>query len=136
MRRITGLRSLGLGVMLTISVVSWGLAGGPSQAPVQPYTGQIREITIDQCGLQPGTCAGSMVLTQAGGQEVALAIQPETWMRRGNHVVHLEDVGIGNYVTVQATPRPHEPRRSFGFASRVGSSIGERPLTLEEANTP
>jgi hypothetical protein len=49
----------------------------------QPYTGQVREIKIDQCGLQPGTCEGSMVLAQARGQQVSLAIPSGAPIQRG-----------------------------------------------------
>jgi hypothetical protein len=41
------------------------VASAAPQAAVQPYTGQIREIKIDQCGLEPGTCERSLVLAQA-----------------------------------------------------------------------
>jgi hypothetical protein len=68
----------------------------------------VREIKIDQCGLQPGTCEGSIVLEQSGGQEVALAIQPGTPIQRGDQLVHLDELGIGNYVRAQATPLPNE----------------------------
>ncbi len=88
-----GLTVLGLGAMLAVGVGSWGVAGAASQAPLQTYTGQVREIKIDQCGLQPGTCEGSMVLEQSGGQEVALAIQPGTRIQRGDQLVHLDELG-------------------------------------------
>ena len=134
-RMKTGLTVLGLGAMLVVGVGSWGVAGAASQAPVQTYTGQIREIKIDQCGLQSGTCEGSMVLEQSGGQEVVLAIQPGTRIQRGDQLVHLEELGIGNYVTVQAAPlsdEAGEPERDGNI--EVGTSMGERPLTLQEAN--
>ena len=130
-----GLTALGIGILLMGSVVVPGVAGAAPQASVQQYTGQIREIKIDQCGLQPGTCEGSLVLEQSGGQEVALAIQPGTKIKRGDQLVHLEELGIGNYVRAQAAPLPNDagnmPRNGN---SRVGTSMGERPLTLDEAN--
>jgi hypothetical protein len=94
--------SLGIAALLTTGIGTWG---GASAAP-QPrsFTGQVREIKIDQCGLEPGTCAGSLVLAQAMGQEVDLAIPAGTMIQRGNRQVHLEELGIGNYVMVQATP--------------------------------
>ena len=132
-----GLTALGLGTMLVVSVGSWGVASAASRAPVQMYTGQVREIKIDQCGLQPGTCEGSIVLEQSGGQEVALAIQPGTPIQRGDHRVHLEELGVGNYVRAQAALLPTEvgnlPRDENG---KVGTSMGERPLTFHEANEP
>jgi hypothetical protein len=126
-----GLTALGLGALLTVSVGVWGMAGA-AQAPVRPYTGQVREIKINQCGLEPGTCEGSLVLAQAGGQQVALAIPSRTAIQRGDQRVHLEEVDIGNYVTVQAAPLPSEPLE--WDESRVGTSAGERPLRLDETN--
>jgi hypothetical protein len=140
MRRKTvqrGLMVLGLGVLLTLGVGTWGVAGAAPQASVQPYTGQVRQIKIDQCGLEPGTCEGSLVLAQPGGQEVALAIPPGTPIQRGDQHVHLEEVGIGNYVYVTAQAVPLHS--TAGEVSRdgngkVGTSMGERPLRLEETN--
>ena len=130
-----GLTVLGIGTLVMGSVVVPAVAGAAPQASVQQYTGQIREIKIDQCGLQPGTCESSLVLEQSGGQEVALAIQPGTKIQRGDQLVHLEELGIGNYVRAQAAPLSHDvgnmPRNGN---SRVGTSMGERPLTLDEAN--
>jgi hypothetical protein len=78
------------------------VANAATQAQAQSYTGQVREIKIDQCGLEPGTCAGSLVLAQARGQQVDLAIPAGTTIQRGNQRVHLEELGVGNYVMVQA----------------------------------
>jgi hypothetical protein len=136
------LMSLGLGAMLTVGVGSWGVANAATQAPVQSYTGQVREIKIDQCGLEPGTCAGSLVLAQAGGQQVDLAIPAGTAIQRGDRRVHLEELGVGNYVMVQAVPLPSETGNPLGFGldevsrsgDRVGTSMGERPVTLKESS--
>jgi hypothetical protein len=102
-----GLTVLGLGTML-VFVGAWGVASAASQGQVQSFTGQVREIKIDQCGLEPETCAGSLVLAQAGGQQVALAIPAGTTMQRGDERVHLEELGIGNYVMVQAARQPSD----------------------------
>ena len=128
-----GLAVLGLGALLTVNVGVWGMAGAAAQAPVRPYTGQVREIKIHQCGLEPGACEGSLVLAQAGRQQVALAIPSGTLIQRGDQLVHLADVGVGNYVTVQAAPLPSEPLK--WDESRVGTSAGERPLRLDETNS-
>jgi hypothetical protein len=137
------LMSLGLGALLTVGVGSWGMASAAPQAPVRPYTGQVREIKIDHCDLQPGTCEGSMVLAQVGGQQVALAIPSGTAIQRGDQRVHLEELGIGNYVTVQAMPLPNETTGGVDFFTgevsrtgniHVGTGIGERPPTLEESS--
>jgi hypothetical protein len=128
-----GLTALGLGALLTVSVGVWGMAGAAAQAPVRPYTGQVREIKIHQCGLEPGACEGSLVLAQAGRQQVVLAIPSGTLIQRGDQLVHLAEVGVGNYVTVQAAPLPSEPLE--WDESRVGTSAGERPPRLDETNS-
>jgi len=93
---------LGLAALLTAGGGTWAVASAASQA--QSYAGQVREVNIDQCGMEPGTCEGSLVLAQARGQEVDLAIPVGTTIQRGNTRVHLEELGIGNYVMVQAVP--------------------------------
>jgi hypothetical protein len=105
-----GLTALGLGTMLVLGVGAWGVASAASQAQVQSYVGQVREIKIDHCGLEPGTCAGSLVLAQARGHQVDLAIPVGTTIQRGNQRVLLEELGVGNYVMVQATPLSPSPQ--------------------------
>jgi hypothetical protein len=56
-----------LGTILVVSWVPLGIAGEQRQAPIHQYTGQIQSIKIDRCGLQPGTCEGSIVLKLQGG---------------------------------------------------------------------
>jgi hypothetical protein len=102
-----GLTVLGLGTMLVVGAGAWGMAAA-QPAPSQTYRGQVREITIDQCGLEPGTCEGSLVLAQARGQEVTLPIPTGATLQRGDERVHLEQLGIGNYVMVQAAPVPSD----------------------------
>jgi hypothetical protein len=104
------LMGLGLGALLTVVMGAWGIAGAAQQAPVQQYTGQVREIKIDQCGLETGTCEGSLVLAQARGQQIDLAIPTGTTIQRGDQRVHLEELGVGNYVMVQATPLSPVPQ--------------------------
>jgi hypothetical protein len=83
------------------------LAGGASSVKVQPYEGQIRSIRIDKCGLQPGTCEGSIILARAGGGgEVNLAVKPGTWLKRGDQFVTIDELGVGNYVKVEAMQIP------------------------------
>ena len=98
------LMGVGLAALLTVGVGTWGVANAAPQGQAQAYTGQVREIKIDQCGLEPGTCAGSLVLAQARGQEIDLAIPAGFTIQRGNQRVHLEELGVGNYVMVQAAP--------------------------------
>jgi hypothetical protein len=155
MSRKNMLMMLGLGVMLAVGGVARGAAAAqPStdaspqhwtpqaSAPqtAQPYTGQVESIKIDHCDLQPGTCEGSLVLAQAGGQEVTLAIPARTAIQRGEQRVYLEDLGVGNYITVQATLLATEPPQRLSLeggvprdGDRVGATMGERPVTLREA---
>ena len=128
------LTTLGLGALLTAGIGVGRVAGAASQASPRPYTGQVQAIRIDHCDLQPGTCEGSLVLAQAGGQEVALAIPAGTTIARGTQRVHLEDLGIGNYVTVEALPlvgKTAPAARDGG--SQVGTNMGERTPTFGEA---
>jgi hypothetical protein len=89
------LMSLGLGAILVVSMGAWGIAGPAPQAPVQPAPRQVREIKIDQYGLEPGTWAGSLALEQPRDQEVALALPAGTAIQRGEQPVHLAAVGHG-----------------------------------------
>ena len=109
-RVMRGLTVIGLGAMLTGCMGAWGVASSAAQGPVQSYTGQVRAIKIDQCGLEPGTCEGSLVLAQARGQAVDLAIPAGTAIQRGGQRVHLEELGVGNYVMVQAAPLSPVPQ--------------------------
>jgi len=125
-----------LGVVLLCTAlcggwVSRGSAGAPPPTPVKQYTGQIKSIKIEKCGLQPGTCEGSVILAQPGGQEVTLAIQPGTWLKRGDQLVLIDELGVGNYVTAQATPLPATAPRE----GTVGSNPGERTITLEDVTS-
>jgi hypothetical protein len=100
----SGLAVLGLGTMLVLGAGSWGMATAAPQAPAQTYTGQVESINIDHCDQQPGTCAGSLVLAQANDQQVDLAIPAGTVIQRAGERVHLDELGVGNYVMVQAAP--------------------------------
>jgi hypothetical protein len=88
-----------------------------------PYEGQIRSIQIDKCGLEPGSCEGSVILAQAGGAgEVRLAIQPGTWLKRGDQLVTIEELGVGNYVKVEAVQIPAQPLQQITVLSAGRSS--------------
>jgi hypothetical protein len=104
------LMGFGLAALLTVGVGTYGVASAAAPGQAQSYTGQVREIKIDQCGLEPGTCAGSLVLAQARGYHVDLAIPVGTMIQRGDQRVHLDELGIGNYVMVQAAPLSPSPQ--------------------------
>jgi hypothetical protein len=83
------------------------MAGTPAKAAVQPYEGQIKSIKVEKCGLQPGSCEGSIILARAGGAgEVTLAVKPGTWLKRGDQFVTIDELGVGNYVKVEAVQIP------------------------------
>jgi hypothetical protein len=91
----------------SLAPVASVMAGAASPAKVQPYEGQIRSVKIDKCGLQPGSCEGSVILARAGGAgEVTLAIKPGTWLKRGDQVVTIDELAVGNYVKVEAVQIP------------------------------
>ena len=97
-------------IALSCALVSLMMAGAASKAAVQPYEGQIKSIKIDKCGLQPGTCEGSVILAPVGGAgEVTLAIKPGTWLKRGANFVTIDELGVGNHVKVEAVQLPGEP---------------------------
>jgi hypothetical protein len=129
MNRIATL--IGVGVLGVTFIVGWGTPGSAGQrqgTPVRQYSGQVQSIKIDRCGLEPGTCEGSIVLKLQDGREVALAIQPGTWIKRGDQLVLIDELAVGNYLRAQAMPLPATAPRE----GTVGSSPGERALTLEE----
>ena len=114
------------GMCLLCMVLSWGVvslaqAGAPAKAPVQPYEGQIKSIRVDKCGLQPGSCEGSVILARAGGAgEVTLAIKPGTWLKRGTQLVTIDELGVGNYVKVEAVQIPGQQLQQITILSTGG----------------
>jgi hypothetical protein len=113
-------------ILLLCSVFSLALiasvtAGGGYSAKMQPYEGQIKAIKVEKCGLQPGSCEGSVILARgSGGDEVTLAIKPGTWLKRGDQVVTIDELGIGNYVKVEAVQIPGEPLQRITILSSEG----------------
>jgi hypothetical protein len=107
MRGIRTTLVLLLCAMCSLALVASTMAGGGYSAKAQPYEGQIKSVKIDKCGLQPGSCEGSVILAKAaGGEEVTLAIRPGTWLKRGDQLVTIDELGIGNYVKVEAVQLP------------------------------
>jgi hypothetical protein len=87
---------------LAMGGVAWGSAG--EQRWTQ-YWGQVKSITIDRCGQRPGLCEGTMVLRPRRGREVILAIRPGMWIKRGDRLVLLEELRVGDQIHVQAFER-------------------------------
>ena len=107
MKRMRTMIILLLCTALSVAFTASAMAGAASTAKVMPYEGQIKSIKVDKCGLQPGSCEGSIILARAGGAgEVTLAIKPGTWLKRGDQFVTIDELGVGNYVKVEAIQIP------------------------------
>jgi hypothetical protein len=109
MKRIRTAVVLLLCTALALGLVPLAMAGQMTHTKTQLYEGQIQSIKIDKCGLQPGTCEGSLIVAKPGGGEVALSIKPGTWIKRGDTLVTIDELGVGNYIKVEATQLPNEP---------------------------
>jgi hypothetical protein len=89
-------------MMLTMAVASPGVAGEQRGALLKQYWGTITSIRVDRCGKQPGLCEGFIILTRREGGDVTLAIRPGTWIKRGDRLVLMEELSVGNDIHVQA----------------------------------
>jgi hypothetical protein len=87
---------------LTLGGVAQGAAAEQGWSHLQQYWGQVQSITIDRCGQRPGLCEGTLVLTPRRGREVRLAIRPGMWLTRGDRLVRLEELRVGDQIHVQA----------------------------------
>ena len=107
MKRLRTSAMLLLCAALSLSLVSLAMAGAAATAKVEVFEGQVKSIKVDKCGLQPGSCEGSIILAKAGGAgEVTLAIKPGTWLKRGDQFVTIDELGVGNYVKAEAVQLP------------------------------
>src|SRR2546430_7130688 len=89
-------------IALTLGSVAQGAAGEQGWSHLQQYWGQVQSIKVDKCGQRPGLCAGTMVLTPGHGSKVILSIRPGMWIKRGDHLVLLEELRAGDEIHVQA----------------------------------
>jgi hypothetical protein len=118
MKRIRTVLILLLCSEFSLTLVTSIMAGAASSAKMQPYEGQIKAVKIDKCGLQPGSCEGSVILAQVGGKgEVTLAIMPGTWLKRGTQLVTIDELGIGNHVKVEAVQLPGQQLQQITILS-------------------
>ena len=102
MKGIRATAILVLCLALITAVVLPAIAGEQRSALLKQYWGTITSIRIDRCGKRPGLCEGAIILAQREGGEVSLAIRPGTWVKRGQRLVLLEELSVGNDVHVQA----------------------------------
>ena len=121
MKRIRTALVLLLCATLSLALAVSLMAGGSYAAKAQAYEGQIKSIKIDKCGLQPGSCEGSVILAKAGGGgEVTLAIKLGTWLKRGDQLVTIDELGVGNYVKVEAVQIPGQQLQQITVLSTGG----------------
>jgi hypothetical protein len=85
------------GVIVSVSTPGWAREGYTTAI----YEGQIKSIKIDKCGLQPGLCEGSIVLAQKDGDDASLDIRIGTWIKRGDRVLTIEELKVGDRVKAQ-----------------------------------
>jgi hypothetical protein len=101
-KQITKTTGLVAWITLIMGVASLSPTGEPRWTRLQQYRGQITSIKIDKCGLRPGLCEGSIILTQQGNRAITLAIRPGTWIKRGERLALIEELRVGDEVHVQA----------------------------------
>src|SRR2546429_4251947 len=69
-----------------------------------PGRGSVSKNTADTTHRRAIRTGRSLMLAQARGQQIDLAIPEGTTIQRENECVHFEQLGVGNYVRGQATP--------------------------------
>jgi hypothetical protein len=89
-------------IALALGSVAEGAAEEQGWSHLQQYWGQVQSISVDKCGQRPGLCEGTMVLTLRRGSTVRLAIRPGMWLKRGDRLVRLEELRVGDQIHVQA----------------------------------
>ena len=92
-------------IALALGSMAQGAVGEQSWSHLQQYWGQVQSISVDKCGQRPGLCEGTMVLRPRRGREVILAIRPGMWIKRGDRLVLLEELRVGDQIHVQAFER-------------------------------
>jgi hypothetical protein len=93
-------------VSLTSGLASLGTAGEPRTALLRQYWGKIASVRVDKCGKRPGLCEGMIILARRDGGQLALAVRPGTWIKRGDRLILLEELRVGDDVHVQAIEIP------------------------------
>ena len=101
MQRLTAVALLVAWMALALGV-PFGPAAEQRSALLKQYWGTITSVRIDRCGKRPGLCEGIIMLAQREGELVTLAIRPGTWIKRGDHLVLLDELSVGHEIHVQA----------------------------------
>jgi hypothetical protein len=102
MQRVSVAVLLLASMALAMGGVAQGEPGEQGWSHLQQYWGQVQSIQIDRCGRRPGLCEGTVVLTARRGREVVLSMRPGMWIKRGDGLVHLEELRVGDEIHVQA----------------------------------
>ena len=89
-------------IALALGSMAQGAVGEQGWSHLQQYWGQVQSISVDKCGQRPGLCEGTMVLTLRHGSTVRLAIRPGMWLKRGDRLVRLEELRVGDQIHAQA----------------------------------
>ena len=89
-------------IALALGSVAQGARGGAGLEPPATILGAGAIHQRRQCGQRPGLCEGTIVLTRRHGSEVSLAIRPGMWLTRGDRLVLLEELRVGDQIHVQA----------------------------------
>jgi multidrug efflux pump subunit AcrA (membrane-fusion protein) len=95
-----------LTLALSLGIASLGLAGQGYSTAV--YEGRITSVKIDKCGLLPGLCEGSILLTRSGGEVARVDVRIGTWIKRGDTFLTIEDLKTGDLVKAQTFRLPDE----------------------------
>jgi hypothetical protein len=107
MRNFTAVALLAAWIALAMGV-PLGTAVAQQSALLKQYWGKITSVRIDRCGKRPGLCEGVIILARREGGLVTLAIRPGTWIKRGDHLVLLDELSVGDEIHVQAIELPTE----------------------------
>ena len=99
-------------VMVTVLLLAWMALDPGSVAHeaaveqgwsrLQQYWGQVQSVRVDKCGNRQGLCEGTIVLTLRHGGRVILSMRRGMWLKRGDHLVLLEELRAGDEIHVQA----------------------------------
>jgi hypothetical protein len=102
MQRVSVAVLLLASMALAMGGVAQGEPGEQGWSHLQQYWGQVQSIRVDKCGQRPGLCEGAIVLTLQHGSAVILSIRPGMWLKRGDHLVLLDELRAGDELHVQA----------------------------------
>jgi hypothetical protein len=89
-------------ITFIMGLTAIGTAGEQRSARLKQYWGKITAMRVDKCGKRPGLCEGVIMLSQRDMEQVRLAIRPGTWIRRGDRLVLLDEISVGDEIHVQA----------------------------------